>query len=149
MFFYFGMFDIVIFWSIFCQKSCSWTFFISTFRSYFAKKITEHLCGYFSFYSVFRKGTNFGEIFKNNHFFWRNCNKNAIISWFRPKIILKLLFPTANTVYNTKKPKKNINLILKLVKIINFLIKKWKNEIFSKILKISTFTKTSIKFSVF
>jgi hypothetical protein len=27
------------------------------------------------------------------------------------------------------------NLILKLVKIINFLIKKWKNEIFSKILK--------------
>ncbi len=29
------------------------------------------------------------------------------------------------------------------------MIKKWKNEIFSKILKIGTFTKTQIKFSVF
>jgi hypothetical protein len=86
-FFYFGMFDIVIFWSIFNQKSCSWTFFISTFRSYFVKKITEHLCHYFSFYRIFRKATNFGEIFKNNPFFWRNYNKIAIISWFQPKFL--------------------------------------------------------------
>ncbi len=38
-FFYFGMFDMLIIWSIFEQKSCFWTFFKSTFRSYFVKKI--------------------------------------------------------------------------------------------------------------
>ncbi len=91
-FFYFGMFDIVIFWSIFNQKSCSWTFFKSTFRSYFVKKIIEHLCHYFSFYRIFRKATNFGEIFKNNPFFWRNYNKFAIISWFQPKFLMKFFF---------------------------------------------------------
>ncbi len=37
-FFYFGMFDMLIIWSIFEQKSCFWTFFISTFHSYFVKK---------------------------------------------------------------------------------------------------------------
>ncbi len=136
------MFDIVIFWSIFDQKSCSWTFFISTFRSYFVKKITEHLCHYFSFYRIFRKATNLGEIFKNNPFFWRNYNKIAIISKFQPKFLLKLHFSTANTVTNTKNTKKVFYLILKLVKILNFSNKKWKNEIFSKILKIGTFSKT-------
>jgi hypothetical protein len=140
VFFYFGMFDIVIFWSIFDQKSCSLTFFISTFCSYFVKKITEHLCHYFSFYRIFRKGSNFGEIFKKNPLFWRNYNKTAIISQFQPIFLLKLHFSIANTVTNTKNTKKS--LIHKLVKIINFLIKKWKNEIFSKILKIGTFTKT-------
>ncbi len=51
----FSMFDIVIIWSVFEQKWCSWTFFISAFHSYFVKKITEHLCHYFSFYLFFLK----------------------------------------------------------------------------------------------
>ncbi len=85
VFFYFGMFDIVIIWSIFDQKSYSWTFFIYIFRSYFVKKITEHSCQYLTFYRVFRKGTNFREIFKNNQFFWRNYHKFVLISWFQPK----------------------------------------------------------------
>ncbi len=95
--FYFGMSDIVIFWSIFDQKSCSWTFFISTFHSYFVKKITAHLCHYFSLYRISRKATNFGKIFKNITFFWRNYIKIATISWFQPKFLLKLLL-TTNTV---------------------------------------------------
>ncbi len=105
-FFYFGMFDLVIFWSIFDQKSCSWTFFISTFCSYFVKKITKHLCHYFSFYCIFRKVTNFWEIFKKNHLFWENYNKNAKISWFQQKFLLELLLSTANTVNKTKNTKK-------------------------------------------
>jgi hypothetical protein len=131
-FFYFGMFDIVIFWSIFDQKSCSWTFFISTFSSYFVKKITEHLCHYFSFYRIFRKATNFGEIFKNNPFFWRNYNKITIISKFQPKFLLKLHFSTANTKTNSKKYQKRFYLILKLVKILNFSIKSGKMRFFQK-----------------
>jgi hypothetical protein len=32
---FFGMFYIVLFWSIFKQKLCFWTFFLTTFGSYF------------------------------------------------------------------------------------------------------------------
>ncbi len=147
-FFYFGMFDIVIFWSIFDQKSCSWAFFISTFRSYFVKKITEHLCHYFSFYRIFRKATNFGEISKIITFLKKlqqNCH-NFMIS---TKILIKIAFFNSKHCKQYIKYQKSFNLILKLVKIIIFLIKKWKNDIFSKILKIGTFTKTRIKCSVF
>ncbi len=35
---YFGLFEMLINWSFFERKLSSWTFFISTFRSYFAKK---------------------------------------------------------------------------------------------------------------
>ncbi len=109
-FFYFGMFDIVIFWSIFNQKLCSWTFFISTFRSYFVKKITEHLCHYFSFFCIFRKATNFGEIFKNNPFseeittkLQQNCH-NFMIS---TKNFIKIVFFNSKHSKQYKKiPKK-------------------------------------------
>ena len=134
-FFYFGMFDIVIFWSIFDQKSCSWTFFISTFRSYFVKKITEHLCHYFSFCRVFRKATNFGENFQKNHFFLKKLQQNCHNFMISTKIYIKIAFFNSKHCKQYKKYQKSFNLFLKLVKIINFLTKKWKNEIFFKNLK--------------
>ncbi len=58
-FFYFGMFDMLLIWSIFEQKSCFWTFFISTFRSYFVKKIWWKNFKNWKFYSGFCKSANF------------------------------------------------------------------------------------------
>ncbi len=75
----------------------------------------------------------------------QNCH-NVMIS---TKIYIKIAFFNSKHCKQYKNTKKSFNLFLKLVKIINFLIKKWKNEIFSKILKIGTFTKTWIKFLVF
>ncbi len=79
--------------------------FLDIFHIYnpfiFCKKITELLCHYFSFYRIFRKATNFWEIFKNNPFFWTNNNKIAIIS---TKIFIKIAFFQQQTIQ--KIPKK-------------------------------------------
>ncbi len=54
-FFYFGLFDMPIIWSFFGQKLCSWTFFISTLRSYFTKKFGENFFKTLNFVAVFVK----------------------------------------------------------------------------------------------
>ncbi len=64
------------------------------------------------------------------------------------KIYIKIEFFNSKNRKQYKKYQKSFSLFLKSVKNIIFFIKKWKNEIFSKILKIGTFTKTWIKFSV-
>jgi hypothetical protein len=58
-FFYFVLFDMPIIWSFFEQKLSSWTFFISTFRSYFAKKIWGKNFKNSKFYSSFCKSDDF------------------------------------------------------------------------------------------
>ncbi len=58
------------------------------------------------------------------------------------KKIIRIAFVNSKHCKQNKKYQKSFNLNLKLVKIINFFIKKLINEIFSKILKIGTFTKT-------
>ncbi len=84
--------------------------FLDIFHIYipfiFCKKITELLCHYFTFYRIFRKATNFGEIFKNIPFFCRNYNKIAIISWFQSKFLLKLLFFSSKHSKQYKNTKK-------------------------------------------
>ncbi len=67
----------------------------------------------------------------------------------KTKIFDKIASLNSKHCKQYKKYQKSFNLILKLVKILNFLIKSGKNENFSKILKMGTFTKTAIKFSVF
>jgi hypothetical protein len=44
-----------IIWSFFEQKLSSWTFFITTFRSYFAKKFGEKIFKTLNFIAVFVK----------------------------------------------------------------------------------------------
>ena len=135
------MFDMLIIWSIFEQKSCFWTLFTSTFHSYFVKKLHNICVITFHFIAFLEKLLILGEIFKKNHFLKKlqqNCH-NFIIS---TKSYIKITFFNSKHCKQYKKYQKSFNLYLKLVKIIDFLIKKWKNEIFSKILKIGIFTKT-------
>ncbi len=79
----------------------------------------------------------------------KKLQQNSHIVMISTKIYIKIAFFNSKHCKQYKNTKKSFNLFLKLVKIINFLNKKWKNEIFPKILKIGTFTKTWIKFSVF
>ncbi len=67
----------------------------------------------------------------------QNCH-NFMIS---AKIYIKIDFFNSKHYKQYKIPKK-FQFVPLISKNYNFLIKKWKNEIFSKILKIGTFTKT-------
>jgi hypothetical protein len=62
VFFYFGLFDLLIIWSFFVQKLSSWTFFITTFRSIPQIKFGEIFSKTLNLIAVFVKVM----IFRNN-----------------------------------------------------------------------------------
>ncbi len=86
-FFYFGMFDMLIFWSIFYQKSCFWTFLISTFCSYFVKKFGKKILKTEKFIYVFVKVPIF-RIFEKISFFHFLIMKFIIFNNLRIKLKL-------------------------------------------------------------
>jgi hypothetical protein len=86
-FFYFGMFDMLIIGSIFKQKSCFWTFFISTLCSYFVKKIGEKNFKTENFIQVFVKVPIF-KIFEKISFFHFLIKKFIIFTNLRNKLKL-------------------------------------------------------------
>ena len=121
--------------------------FLDIFHIYipfiFCKKNTEHLCHYFSFYRIFRKATNFGEIFKKITFSEKITTKMPKFHDFNKKFI-RIAFVHIKHCKQNKKYQKSFNLILKLVKIINFLIKKIRIQIW-KISKVMIFARKLIK----
>ncbi len=134
-FFYFGMFDIVIFWLFFEQKSCFWTFFISTFRSYFVKKKLQNI-RVITFHSIIiLEKLPILDKFSKIITFLKNLQQNCCNFTISTNIFIKIASLNSKHGKQYKKYQKKFYLILKLGKNLNFLIKKWKKWAFSKPLK--------------
>jgi hypothetical protein len=110
-------------------------------RFIFCKKKLQNIC-VISFFIAFLKKLPILEKFSKKITFLKKLQQKCHNFMISTKIYIKIAFLNNKHCEQYKKYQKSFNLILKLVKIINFLIKKWKNDIFSKILKIGTFTKT-------
>jgi hypothetical protein len=120
--------------------------FLDIFHIYisfiFCKKKLQNIC-VITFHSItFLEKLQIWGKFSKKITFSEKLQQNCYNFMISTKIFIKIAFFNSKHCKQNKKYQKSFNLILKLVKITNFLIKKWKNEIFSKILKIGTFTKT-------